>query len=253
MKYHSQNLNDNGSMFWHGRAWLRRFHWEWMFGKHAKGFAVTASIGGGDSDADLSLHVCIPFLFSIWFIIANVYRTKETRTGVAIHHDAIWFYPLTYDNDSGENDPWWRKYYSWHFPWSYDWYSTEIMEHLSNGPHLCAVLIERRGFRVDWNDKEKAKAGVSRTYDYQYRLNSGEVQQRKATVYVNRMTWRMRWWPLLPFKKVSTSIDVNFDDEVGEGTGSWKGGCIGCGYEMNPGESPLQCLRRMESERQFRR
>lgn len=47
------------------------------------------------------------------------------------------------------------------------------------------------------------------------------------------------------------AIDVQFSDEVGERTGSWKGGTIGCGYNMLPGESPLDTLRRMEAERKF--
>lgn len=50
---------------------------------------------------------------------------------------------------------------------------------------------------------------------------------------------------------MSRSIDVEFNAEVGERTGSWKGGCIGCGYQMNPNETPLQALRRMEAERKF--
>ena len=47
------------------------------------------------------------------------------------------------------------------------------------------------------------------------------------------------------------SIGVSFDGEVGEETGSWKGGCVGCGYEMLPGEVPLDTLRRMERDRKF--
>lgn len=88
--------------------------------------------------------------------------------------------------------------------------------------------------------------------DYKYVLRSGEVQHREATVYVERREWRQRWlmWcPWFAFKR--TSIDVHFNDEVGERTGSWKGGCIGCGYDLKPGEHPIKCLRRMEQERVF--
>lgn len=79
-------------------------------------------------------------------------------------------------------------------------------------------------------------------------LRSGDVQHRTATIKAEQRTWT-RWW--LPFKRVSRSIDVEFNAEVGERTGSWKGGCLGCGYEMKPGETPLQALRRMEKERAF--
>jgi len=48
------------------------------------------------------------------------------------------------------------------------------------------------------------------------------------------------------------TIAVEFNEEVGERTGSWKGGVLGCGYDMKPGETRLECLRRMERERRFR-
>ena len=87
---------------------------------------------------------------------------------------------------------------------------------------------------------------------YAYRLRNDELQQRKATVFVERRAWRPRWfeWTSL-FEKSYQSIAVEFDDEVGERTGSWKGGCVGCGYTMLPGETPKQTLRRMERERFF--
>jgi hypothetical protein len=89
-------------------------------------------------------------------------------------------------------------------------------------------------------------------YPYTYHLRNGEIQNRTATVYVERRAWRPRWftWTSL-FEKSCQSIDVNFSDEGGERTGSWKGGCIGCGYTMQRGESAEQTLRRMERDRIF--
>ena len=86
------------------------------------------------------------------------------------------------------------------------------------------------------------------THPYTYKLRSGEIQERTATIKAEQRTWT-RWW--LPFRRVWRYIDVEFSGEVGERSGSWKGGCIGCSYEMQPGESPLQALRRMEVERKF--
>lgn len=266
----TQNLNECkcgqpfGSKFWHGRAWLRtrrEIHWEWSFGKYARGFAATASFGNGDNDDGLLLHLCIPFLFSIYLGIAGVYRCKECKTGVAIHNGGIWFYPLSWTMESNRSDPWWRHAHSWYFPWTYDWHSTEILEHKANLPGLADVVwSERRKDRQYQKDpftgmklREIAEQANSETYPYTYRLNNGKTQKRTATVYVDRMTWRMRWWPLLPFKKVQTCISVRFSDEVGEGAGSWKGGCTGCGYEMRFGETPRETLERMEIERRFDR
>ncbi len=87
------------------------------------------------------------------------------------------------------------------------------------------------------------------THPYRYVLRSGDVQVRTATINAESRTW---WRPWLPFWRVSKSINVEFNDEVGERSGSWKGGTVGCGYEMRRGESPLMTLRRMEGERRFR-
>ncbi len=90
------------------------------------------------------------------------------------------------------------------------------------------------------------------TFDYSYHLKSGEIQKRVAEVYVERREWRQRWLAWCPWFAVkSQSIDVSFNDEVGERSGSWKGGCVGCGYDMRPGETPEATLRRMERERTF--
>ncbi len=89
-------------------------------------------------------------------------------------------------------------------------------------------------------------------YPYRYRLKSGEVQDRTATVYVYRQAWRynwLRWGPLFEVEK--RFIWVSFDEEIGEGAGSWNGGCVECFYEMLPEETPVHALRRMERQRLF--
>src|SRR5690606_30951332 len=89
-------------------------------------------------------------------------------------------------------------------------------------------------------------------YPYRYVLRSGEIQERTATVTVREYEHRRRWlrWTRLG-ARIGRSIDVKFSDEVGERTGSWKGGCVGCGYDLLPGETPELALRRMERERKF--
>ena len=86
-------------------------------------------------------------------------------------------------------------------------------------------------------------------FPYTYQLASGEIQERVATCFIEKRQWHRKW---LPFSKmIRKELNINFNDEVGEETGSWKGGCIGCGYDMLEGESMEQCLRRMEKEREF--
>jgi len=101
---------------------------------------------------------------------------------------------------------------------------------------------------MPWNWEDK----FQETYDYTYILRNGKVQKVKATIGVEEREWRQKWLKWCPlFANIRRSIDVKFDDEVGERSGSWKGGAIGCSYELKKGETPLECLRRMENERIF--
>jgi len=85
------------------------------------------------------------------------------------------------------------------------------------------------------------------TYDYTDKYD-GEIIP--TTIYVEEREWRPKWlkWTKL-FNLVNTSIDVHFSKEVGKDKGSWKGGTIGCSYSLLPNEHPLDCLKRMEKER----
>lgn len=85
-------------------------------------------------------------------------------------------------------------------------------------------------------------------YAYSYTLRSGQVQYRKATIQVEARQWTRPW---LPYKRTDKYIDVRFDGEVGERSGSWKGGCIGCSWTMLPHEDAYSALLRMERERKF--
>jgi hypothetical protein len=137
-------------------------------------------------------------------------------------------------------------------PWYPEWVRTSRMA------KDCSWLHERKGDRkrgIDhdwWSEATQAKLWKE-THDYTYVLKSGEVQERKATITVEQREWRPKWfmWASL-FAKIRTNIDIEFDKEVGERTGSWKGGTVGCGWDLLPNETPLECLRRMEKERVFR-
>lgn len=120
------------------------------------------------------------------------------------------------------------------------------------------VLREDGSWRDVWQDRRLGGSGRSEAlveeHPYRYVLRSGEVQERTARVTRERFTSGRHilsrlGWP----KRVRHSIWVEFSDEVGEGTGSWKGGTVGCGWTMLPGETAEGALRRMERERKFDR
>lgn len=133
-------------------------------------------------------------------------------------------------------------------PWALEWVRTSALKKNGTWEHET-----KRNKNREFYDVKKWEGILwSETYPYTYVRRSGEVQKRMATLRVEEREWRPKWfmWTSL-FSKIRKTIEVNFSDEVGERTGSWKGGCIGCGYDMKHGELPEQTLRRMEKERKF--
>lgn len=267
MRMSHQNLNEKGSAIWHGRSWFRSrktyeecARLEWMFGRKSGLPAAYVTFGADDDERGIMFHLAVPFLFSVFLTLhISWIRAKERRLGVCVHNTALWIYIFDqcWGDGSNSKQKWYQRYYTINFPWQYDWFSTEVLEHKANLPGLQKTLfIERQGEKRSnafeaMRESEPIKKSATEIYDYVYALKGGKIQIRKASVYVSRMTWIMRGYPVLPFKKIRTSINISFDGEVGERSGSWKGGCVGCGYEMKVGETPLETLRRMERERKF--
>ena len=159
-------------------------------------------------------------------------QCEGPRFGFQFHSDILWLY---HGNSTGGRD---RSRTTIYMPWHWRHCVHEVRNEAGDWePYVGS-----------WQKDKKPDGRVKETYDYTYRLNSGEVQRRQATVYIERRTWSRFW---LPWRKMRESISVDFSDEVGEETGSWKGGTVGCGYDLLSGESALQALRRMERNRKF--
>lgn len=136
-----------------------------------------------------------------------------------------------------------------YMPWYLDWVRSSRL--LKDGTWVTETKGDKKNF---WEDEWKDKLWQE-THKYIYVTEDQQIQDDiDATIGVSIMEWRPRWfrWTKM-FAKVRKSIEIEFNNEVGNRRGSWKGGCTGCGYEMRDNESPLQTLRRMQRERSFDR
>jgi hypothetical protein len=141
-----------------------------------------------------------------------------------------------------------------YFPWSYEWFRTSYLRKDGTWENEQKnIKKDGKIIRKNFYEDEKWESILfSESYDYTYFLENGDMQKRMAKIQVIEREWRMKWFMWTNFKnKKRKVIDVEFSDEVGERSGSYKGGTVGCSYEMKKGESPLDCLRRMENERKF--
>lgn len=218
-------------------GWSARAKWGEACGRRG------LSLGLVLNDRRLLLNICLgwPTLYI---------RLKFLERWAGESRDCLgdrWGFHLVDGNSIHLN--WGEKIKIVHLPWAWDFYRHSFL--LENGK--WAHDIRRKGKHMPWHERSALALWVCE-YPYTYVLRSGEVQQRVATITVDESECRRRWliWtPLLA--RIQRSINVKFDAEVGEGTGSWKGGTYGCGYDLLPGEEPEACLRRMERERTFNR
>lgn len=98
----------------------------------------------------------------------------------------------------------------------------------------------------DW-DAEYAMANACPTVAFVFDDYDG--QRITATTRIEEREWRFgtgwfRWLSLFRRPKVRRDLDIRFSDEVGPEKGSWKGGTVGHGIEMLPGELHEAAFRR---------
>lgn len=135
-----------------------------------------------------------------------------------------------------------RRRKSFYMPWMLEQVKHEVQR--SDGSWVPYV--------PEYDQSREPDGRHVETYPYHYMTRNGDVQHCNATIYVERREYRWRkaqWLPL--FAKRSQEIHVSFSAEVGERSGSWKGGCIGCWYGMRKNETAKECLMRMQDERRF--
>jgi len=100
-------------------------------------------------------------------------------------------------------------------------------------------LIEIKRLNQQWYEK----------HHYLYITRHGNNQSCMAQIRVEEREWVHK---PTGNRKIKRDIDVQFENELGTQAGSWKGGVVGCSFEMLPNETPLETLRRMELTRTFR-
>lgn len=177
----------------------------------------------------LWLHI---YLMFPWYTrYEDHYQCSGPKIGFQFFSDLLWIF---HGNSTGKSGD--RSTTTIHMPWHWRFTAHEVLN-----------------AKGEWEPAKRAYMGeidgrVTETHDYRYTMKSGDVQHRTAEIYIERRKWWRTWYP---WKLTRQCIAVDFSDEVGERTGSWKGGTLGCGYDMLPGETAYQCLRRMEAEREF--
>lgn len=210
------------------------FYWGWHFDLSYE------SCGYFDPRPRISLDLILFSLTLIFpFRTGNPHECDSPKWGLSVHNNTVWIYRGGKGNDHGGN-----KWWTWDIPFlTKEWVRTSILLNDGTWEH------ERPGDKKEFYNDEWKKRQQFWNYDY---TDSYDGEIIPTTIYVEEREWRPKWlkWTSL-FAYVRTSIDIHFSKEVGRKKGSWKGGVLGCGYDIRPGEYPLDTLKRMEKERKF--
>lgn len=143
---------------------------------------------------------------------------------------------------------------SWccHFPWK-EWRHIRHSLYSPNGEHFF-TQGGRGDFLEFMDQKGKCPKAVFEFEDF-------DGERIMATCTVEEREWRkgrgwFKWLGWFHKPKISRCIDIRFSSETGPEKGSWKGGILGHGFDILPGQSCEDAFRRycdIEHERKGRK
>ena len=212
----------------------KSYEFNWGYFAPCFGFSLIINRGGYfDQRYSLDFHFIWGMLHILLPFTTRIPESCDTpRYGIQIHNSSFWLHLGGKMNDFEQCD---SKWITWDLPifsWMFDWHRIQ--------------LPDKSWIPYTYEDRARARTEV---YPYTYTLNSGEIQGRTASCFVEERQWHRKWLPCVKMNK--RVIDITFSGEIGEKSGSWKGGTTGCGYNLLPSESMQDCLCRMEKERKF--
>lgn len=132
----------------------------------------------------------------------------------------------------------------WSVPWM-NWRHVRRSIYGLRGEHIAT---EPKGMPfLEWYAIEQACPSVTFEFD------DFDGERIEASTHITEMEWRLgtrwcKWLSLFCRPRIRRSLDIRFSKETGPKKGSWKGGTIGHGIEMRPGELHESAFRRYCAE-----
>lgn len=149
------------------------------------------------------------------------------------------------------------KHWGRHLPWK-QWKHIRHSVYTPNGVHFYTEPERKHRQHRDWQkdfeirDKCPTICFGFEDFDGEMIVATCRVEEREWHRGEGWFTW-LKWFYR---PKIHRSLDLKFNKETGPEKGSWKGGTIGTGCEMLPGDTPEMAFRRfcdMEHSRKGRK
>ena len=145
----------------------------------------------------------------------------------------------TFDSSTTKS---WSKFISW-TQWRHVRYSLFTPQ-----GHLYWTQYDRdqkRGLGM-YDEQHKQKDACPKVH---FEFDDYDGKRIMATCHIEEREWRFgvgwfKWLSLFRKPRIRRDLELQFSEEVGPEKGSWKGGTVGHGTEMLPGESCEAAFRR---------
>lgn len=140
-------------------------------------------------------------------------------------------------------------------PWT-QWRHVRHSFYGLEGEHVATLPDTGENYLGDSRRWERERAIAEATPTVSFEFDDYDGERITATTKIEEREWRFgtgwfKWLSLFRAPKVSRSLDLRFSSEVGRRKGSWKGGTIGHGIEMLPGELHEAAFRRYCAEHEM--
>lgn len=232
----------------------------WSGSKGYRPFAIILKSWGSGDEGPASLRISLVWFTLIICLPPILYPQRrkvypagwDAATVARLGRDWYWdikvreygfsysdgFLQIHYGICPGDSslDQTWSK----HLPWT-QW---RHVRHSLYGLHGEHVWTEPKAAK--WNAYHAAKEACPRVA-FEFDDYDGERLMAKTLIEEREWLFGTGWFKWLSWfvpKKIRRSLDIEFSGETGPEKGSWKGGAIGTGVEMLPGELHEAAFRR---------
>jgi hypothetical protein len=169
------------------------------------------------------------------------FETFPREYGFCLHEGFLQVFLGAQTHDSVTTQSWCT-----HLPWT-QWRFVRKSYYDIEGNHFWTEPSSS-----NWEEREKILDDVSKAV---FEIDDYDGKRIKAATHIQEMEWHFgegcfKWLSLFRKPMIRRSLDINFSEEVGPEKGSWKGGLVGTGIDMLPGELHESAFRRYCAQEQ---
>lgn len=174
-------------------------------------------------------------------------HAREYGFTISDDHFSLHFGRQTMDSSTEQQ---WSCFLPWR-SWRFVRFSLYALE----GKHFWTELERKRARGIDAYAEQRWH--VERVPKVRFDFCDFDGEAIEATTHIEEREWRFgtkwcRWLSLFRRPRIRRSLSIEFSKETGRRKGSWKGGTLGHGIEMPPGELHESAFRRYCAEHEMK-